>query len=330
MRGATECARRLKALSSSLRTRLGKVSPPAGGDPVTQMILGILSRDAPESKAREALDRIRGMVVDYNELRVIPPIELADMLGDYPDVRLKCEDISRSLNRVFALNHAVNLAHLADLSAKEVRTFLDRVDGLEPYTRARVRLLGLQQHAVPLDEAMWAYARHEGIIDRRCALEDAQSFLERQIAPEDALELVALLRRQAWSDMGAAVRRGEVERIRSVPPDRTTRNMLQLVGLDLDEAALDAAALELGSLPEMAVPVDKPPAAHQPTVGRNPKSAVADAGSNRGGSAKRPVSSKPEAKTAKPPKSAPAKSARKAKRTDRALTGKGKAATRSA
>lgn len=230
MRGATQCARRLRALFNTLRSKLGKVSAPTSGDPVTQMILGILSRDVPESRARSALDLLRGMVVDYNELRVIPPIELADMIGDYPDVRLKCEDISRSLNRVFARNHVISLAHLADMSAKEIRAYLDSIDGLEDYTRARIRLLGLQHHAIYLDEAMWAYAKQEEIIDKRCPLAEAQAFLERQIRPEEALEFVSLLGRQAWSEMGAAVRAREVTPIQSVPPDRTTRNMLQLVG----------------------------------------------------------------------------------------------------
>lgn len=230
MRGATQCARRVKTLFSSLRSKLGKISLPAAGDPVTQCILGILSRDMPEPKAREALDHIRGLVVDFNELRVVPPIELAQMLGDYPDVRLKCEDISRALNKIFALHHNVTLDHLAGMPKKDVVAYLQGLDGLEDYTRARVRLLALQQHAVPLDEAMWAYARQREIIDKRCPLGEAQAFLERQIAEGDALEFFALLNRQAWSEMGTAVRKREVARILSVPPDRTTRNMLQAIG----------------------------------------------------------------------------------------------------
>jgi hypothetical protein len=220
----------LKTLFSSLRSKLGKVPLPAAGDPVTQCILGILSRDVPESKAREALDRIHGLVVDYNELRVVPPIELAEMLGEYPDVRLKSEDISRALNKVFALHHSVTLDHLFGMPKKEVSAYLEDLDGLEDYTRARVRLLALQQHAVPLDEAMWAYARQHEIVDRRCPLGEAQAFLERQIAESDALEFYALLHRQAWSEMATAVRRREVARIISVPPDRTTRNMLAAFG----------------------------------------------------------------------------------------------------
>ncbi len=229
MRGATECAKRLKLVFSTLRSKLGKVSRPASTDPITQLLLGILARNVPESKAREGLDRLRGMVVDFNELRVIPAIELSEALDDFPDTRLKCEDISRALNGVFATEHTVSLDGLADLGKKELAAVLDQIDGLEAYSRARIRLLGLQQHAIPLDEAMWALARKMRIVDQRCDLEVAQAFLERQIPEDDALEFIALLRKQAWAELGAAVRGGKVERIISVPPDRTARNMLQMV-----------------------------------------------------------------------------------------------------
>lgn len=250
MRGATQCAARLTQLIRALRTKLGKVTRPATGDPVTQMILGIFSRDLPESKAREAFDRLRGLVVDYNELRVIPPIELTEMVGDVPEARLKCEDLSRALNKVFALEHELSLERLRTLSKKDAVEYLEKIDGLEAYSRARVRLLGLNLHAIPLDEAMWAYARQEEVIDPKCPLEEAQSFLERRVSEGEALEVFTLLERQAWSEMGAAVRKGEVEHIVSIPPDRTTRNLLQMVASgrtgDFEDAEMpdDPSALD--------------------------------------------------------------------------------------
>lgn len=324
MRGATECAKRLKLFFSTLRSKMGKVSQPAVSDPITQMILGILSRDTPESKASEGLDRLRAMVVDYNELRVIPPIELAEVLHDFPDARLKCEDIARALNRVFALEHAVSLASVEALPKKETGAFLEKLDGLEPYTVARIRLLGLRQHAIPLDEAMWAVARREEIVSPRCTLAEAQAFLERQIEPADALEFVALLKKHAWSEMGAAVRKGEVERIQSVPPDRSSRNMLQAVSLSIAEDVLDAdeagadeeavaapvktAARRRGnSAPARAKRVRTPGAQGKkaPAAGKRPtpvrKASRPKSGGARGSATKR---SKPARKSARKSKSA--------------------------
>ncbi|MCK4340394.1 MAG: hypothetical protein KAY37_01560 [Phycisphaerae bacterium] len=335
MRGATECAKRLKLFFSSLRSKLGKVGHPPLSDPITQMALGILSRDTPEAKACEGLDRLRGVVVDYNELRVIPPIELAEILADFPDARLKCEDISRALNAVFALEHTVSLERLAELPKKETLAYLEELDGLEAYTVARLRLLGLRQHAIPLDEAMWALARREQIVHPRCPLREAQQFLERQIAEEDALEFVALLKRHAWNELGAAVERGEVERITSKPPDRTARNMLQMISMggSLEDEAEPSREEDKPPTPEPkpAKQVAEPKVSKEPRPARRRKASQARPAKTAKSTtkpkpkvkpkakAKPRATAKKEAKTTKS-KSAAKKSARKSSGTARRKT----------
>jgi endonuclease III-like uncharacterized protein len=295
MKGATQSAQKLKALFRSLRSSLGKPPAPVHTDPITQLVLGIFTRDAPENRARDALDRLRSMVVDYNELRVIPPLELADIVGDYPDVRTKCEDLSRALNRIFAIEHAVSLDRLTSASRKEVAAYLARIDGLEPYTIARIRLYGLEQHAIPLDEAMWAYARQTHAVATKCPLDEAQSFLERQIAEGDAHEFVALLRKQAWQEWGAAVRKGDVERIRSVPPDRTSRNMLAQVSASAAAAQARvgelAAAADSAARPAARKSRSRKPAAAAPSAGNGaqPPTATGKAAGKSGGRTGRPA-----------------------------------------
>lgn len=267
MKGATECAKKLKQLIRSLRASQGKAGRPATGDPVTQLILGIFSRNAPETKAQEALEALRAAVVDYNDLRVIDFLEMADLIGPYPDARRKCEDLSRALNSIFAIEHTVSLERLASMPKRDALVYLNGIDGLEAYTRARIRLQGFQQHAIPLDEAMWELVRREGAVDPKCTLDEAQSFLERQIPEKEALEFVGMLKKHAWSEMGAAVRKGDVQRILSVPPDRTSRNMLQMVA---SGAAVDTSA-------ELDLPDDlddeSPDAAPRPAAKRKPKAA---------------------------------------------------------
>ncbi|MBK9119860.1 MAG: hypothetical protein IPM18_09715 [Phycisphaerales bacterium] len=312
MRGATECAKRLKTFYAGLRSKLGKVRPPAPTDPITELILGILSRDVPESRAADGLERLRAIVVDYNELRVIPPIELADVLHDFADARLKCEDLSRALNTIFALEHIVSLDRVATLPRKEMLAYLERIDGLEPYTRARIRLLGFQQPAVPLDEAMWALVRTAEIVDARCPLEEAQQFLERQTAAEELLEFVGLLRRQAWSEHGALVKSGVVQRIQSVPPDRTTRNMLLM--LTGAPSVLDVALSDEDDLLP-STPIE------DATEGEDPKPPGRPKGARRARQEVTPAESAPGAprprKSARQPTPAEGKPTVKAKRTPR-------------
>jgi endonuclease III len=239
MKGASQCAQRLKQLFRTLRSKHGKAPHRPPADPIAQLILGVFSRDQPEARAAEMLDRLRSAVVDYNELRVISPLELAAALPECPDKRLKCEDLSRALNKIFAIEHTVSLERAANMSRKDMLAYLLRIDGLEAYTRARIRLLGFGQHAIPLDSAMWAHARSLGIVDRRATHEDAQTFLERHIGDNDAYEFFRMFEKAAWAACGALVRKGQVEKIRSIPPDRTTRNMLQLVTAAAGQSAAD-------------------------------------------------------------------------------------------
>lgn len=322
MRGATDCAKRVKTMFNQLRSRLGRATLPTVGEPVTQLLLGVLSRDVPETKALESLERLKATVVDYNELRVIPPIELAQSLEGFPDHRLKAEDISRALNAIFAKEHAVSFERVATLARKDVAAYLEAIDGLEAYTVARIRLVGFEHHAVPLDEAMWALCRQEGLVNARATLSEAQQFLERQIKPEDALEFWTLLRKHAWAEMGAAVRSGNVERISSVPPDRTTRNMLQDVasGATLGpEPELDFEADDMGGdLPGFEAPAEaaEAPAKTKTKSKAKPKK---EAVAKPAASAKTNARSRSE-RTSHPKPAAPSK----ASRSQRAAAGKKK------
>jgi len=246
MKGATQRAQRIKQLFRQLRSKLGKVARLPAGDPIMQLALGIFSRDAQEPKAREFVERLRAAVVDFNELRVVPPSEMAEIAGAGAEIRRKCEDLSRALNAIFAIEHTVSLERVQTLSKKDAAAYLERIDGLDPYSRARVRLFGFEQHAIPLDEAMLALARRDALIDEKCSHAEAQAFFERHVAEKDGVEFVTLLKKHAWAECGAAVKKGDVERIASVPPDRTSRNMLRMVsaGLAPDAPEEELAALE--------------------------------------------------------------------------------------
>lgn len=226
MKGAKQCAQRLRRVLRSLRSKAGRVAPPPTGDPIRQLVLGIFSRDVPEVRAKEALSRLMEVVVDYNDLRVMSPAEMAEIASKLPDTRRKCEDLSRALNWIFLREHDVTLDHLLEASKKDVLAYLGQIEGLDEYTRARVRLLGLGKHAFPLDSAMWEYACQVQIVSPDAPHAEAQAFLERQIPEKDALTVFAQMRKVAWAECGAKVRRGTARRVSGAPLERTTTHML--------------------------------------------------------------------------------------------------------
>ena len=102
-------------------------------DPVTQCILRILSRDVPEPKRVRRWIASAGWSWISMSCEVVPPIELAQMLGDYPDVRSNARTFP-ALNKIFALHHNVTLDHLWECPREEVIIYLSSLDGLEDYT----------------------------------------------------------------------------------------------------------------------------------------------------------------------------------------------------
>ena len=48
--------------------------------------------------------------------------------------------MSRALNKIFSIEHALTLERVAALPRKDMLDYLNKVDGLEAYTRARMRI----------------------------------------------------------------------------------------------------------------------------------------------------------------------------------------------
>lgn len=326
MKGASKCTERVKAHRKTLKKKFAGVELRASLDPISELVLAILSRDVPFRVAHEVLERLRSQVVDFNELRVIPSHELAELINDQTRYRLKADDLNRALNFVFAREFDVTLEPLRALNKKEAIAYLDEVEGLEAYSRASIRLHVLGQHAVPLDAAMWARARELELIDPECPLAEAQGFLERQIPADDGAEFVAMLFEDSWASWGDAVAADEVEPIVSVPREIKSSHMLAHVS---GVAPIGATSLSGDPDAGLVVDLEEPMLDDRGAV--EPVEAVAgsDASENAGGKGKAArktrTAKQTKAKTSPATKTktkAKAKATTAAKRTTKAITKK--------
>jgi hypothetical protein len=154
-----ETADRLSALLARARARHKPPegpapSPLAGEDPVVaELVRSFLVWEAGAAFADRALRAIRSAVVDLNELRVFLPEEIAAMFGEGdPRAQERGERLRAALNDVFAREHDVRLSHLSEEGGKrDLRAYLDTLDGMHPFVAARVSLLCFGGHAFPID-----------------------------------------------------------------------------------------------------------------------------------------------------------------------------------
>jgi len=172
-------------------------------DPLLELVRSFLLWEAPRSKAELAMKRVQQAVVDINELRVCFPEEIIAILGErYPRVEERAQRLRAVLNDIYIREHAVSLDKLKSAGKREARQYLDSLDGMPQFVAARVFLLALGGHAVPLDDRMIARLAAEGVLEPGAAVEKAASALERHVKAGEAAELHMLL--QAWADDGPA------------------------------------------------------------------------------------------------------------------------------
>lgn len=200
MKHGAEFAKRIRSLYNQLRRQYGKPQPPDHTDPLEQLILGILSRGATEAKANAAYRRLHENLVDHNELRVTPCVELAEMLGgDLPEVQARARSLVDALNAIYDRHNAVDLAFLRDKPVRDAREYLRSLPGVDEFTAARVVLYSLGGHAIPVDESMMFVFRKEDLISPEATVPEVQTFLERHIQSSEAAEFAALMHRYAAS-----------------------------------------------------------------------------------------------------------------------------------
>lgn len=205
MSAATEQARVFRALVKRVLARHDGAAPgppaedrPRGADPITfQLVYSMLLWEASSAKATPALRRLNQSVVDYNELRVCLPYELAEVLGPrYPRVDERTERLHAVLNDVYAREHAVSLAHLAEMSKRDAKVYLETLEGATHYVTSRVLALSLGAHAVPVDSQLLARLIAEGVLNESYDVVSAGNWLERQLHAGEAAAIHAAL--QAW------------------------------------------------------------------------------------------------------------------------------------
>lgn len=212
---APDPAKRLTSLVKRLRTlHSGEIAmahgvagtPPDWADPlVDELVYSFLIWETNSAHAKAALRRLRESVVDYNELRVCLPDELAVMLGDrYPRALERAQRLHASLTDLYRREHVITLSHLTSAPKREARVYLESLDGSPPFVSARLMLLCFAGHALPVDERLRDLLAAEGVADPASAPETVSAWLERHVRAPDAVLTHTLL--QAWAD-GAAQRR---------------------------------------------------------------------------------------------------------------------------
>ena len=204
-----ELASLLKSLRADYAEALAKAATPAAptpfdpGEPILACFLkSFLLWESTTAKATQALKRLEGAIVDFNELRACMPDEIVRIIGErYPRAAERALRLRTALNIIYAREHRVTLEHVANLSRKEAREHFEKLDGVPQFVSARVCLLGLSHHAAPVDSRIHRRLVEGKVVASDSSPEQSASLLESKTRAGELPEVYSLL--QAWADDAA-------------------------------------------------------------------------------------------------------------------------------
>ncbi len=200
MKNANQCTKKL----TSLIKKLPASTPPEfpdGDDPIVVLVQSFLMWEASTAKMLTAYPRILESVVDFNDLRVSMPFETADMIGTrYPRALERCERLRATLREIYLREHAISFESLRDMGKRDIKKYLESLDGITPYIASRVLLIAFEVHGIPVDEQLRARLVAEGAATADQSVGELANWLSRHVKAEDSLAVHFTL--QAWMDGG--------------------------------------------------------------------------------------------------------------------------------
>ncbi|MEN0020219.1 MAG: hypothetical protein AAF747_04990 [Planctomycetota bacterium] len=200
----TDHAAAFDKLLTKIRSGIEPLAPDHAGEPIIdadpalhQLIFSFMLWNTTLTNAESAVRRLSEAVVDGNELRICMPDELAAMFGSrYPAAEERATRLKLTLHEIYNREHELTLASLTDMPKRKARQYLDSLEGCPGYVAARVTLLSLNGHAVPVDQKLHKQLlAAEAVPDDRDA-DACSSWLERHVRATDSLETSLLL--EAW------------------------------------------------------------------------------------------------------------------------------------
>ena len=248
-------------------------APTEAPNPIARIVQAFLEFDCDKIRSEAAEKRLLSSVVDYNELRVTPAIELAATIGTrYPYAEYRCTALHYTLHALYDTENAMTLARLHEMKKPEIRPFLRSLAGMTAYIEAAVAMDCFDVPAVPIDTKLLLYLQAKGAITDDAPVDQVQTALEKLAKGENAAKFFAGSRVEldTWQPktwpaspkVGSAILPSNMDQAREgvVVELAKTGSMAQNVKAEVDKARAAKASktAKVAKETKVEVPAEKP------------------------------------------------------------------------
>ncbi len=176
-----------------------EASEPESRPVLEQLLYAVCRENASRAQADRAFKNLQTTFFDWNEIRVSSAREVEEALEPLTDAEMRAARIIALLQEVFESTYAFDLESLHKKGLKQAQKQLERYQGSNPYIVASTLQIGLQGHALPLDDGMQRTLRRLELLDGELTDETVQASFEHLIPKAKGpifCELVSGLTRQ--------------------------------------------------------------------------------------------------------------------------------------
>jgi hypothetical protein len=198
MKNSKDYSIKIKKLHKSLTQKHNKVKNVVHEKPVEAIVYGILGEVVPESELKSAFGRFDEYFVDFNDMRVCRPEEIADMLRDNSqEVRNASLCLIKVLRYMFQKHHTLNLDFYRKMGKRPAKQELEKIEGLSTFAINYFMLTYLQGHSIPLTRTMVEYLKENDFVHPDSDEQEIEGFLCRIISTSNGYEFYSLLRKES-------------------------------------------------------------------------------------------------------------------------------------
>lgn len=179
---------KISEIITLLKKEYGSIEWRSRTDPLSELIMTILSQNTSDHNSRRAFD---SLLKSFGNWEVVAEGDVEDIaeaikLGGLAQV--KAPRIKQILEQIQAQRGSLDLKFLKKMPVTEAKAWLRSLPGVGPKTAACVLLFSLGKPVLPVDTHIHRVARRLGLIDSRVTAEKAHEILGEMVPARDVYQ----------------------------------------------------------------------------------------------------------------------------------------------
>jgi len=176
-----------------LQKEYGSISWRSRTDPLSELIMTILSQNTSDHNSRRAFDSLLTRFGSWEAVAEGSVEDIAEAIKLGGLAQVKAPRIKQILEQIQAQRGSLDLKFLKKMSVAEAKEWLRSLPGVGPKTAACVLLFSLGKPVLPVDTHIHRVAKRLGLIDSRVSAEKAHEILGGMVLAKDVYRFHILM-----------------------------------------------------------------------------------------------------------------------------------------